>query len=226
MAGRSEKNAALKSAVSKYFNTFKDPFFVFGGDGNLLLWRNNGVSHITTANGKGMFMNLEDIVSMLHGKSKVKSFKFIAEKGSDSCKSCLAHHGKIFRSDDPGKPKLPIHPNCRCRYIEVKEPDTKVESSEQNNSKGKNFLQNLPEAIQNALEMKFLATGTGEIIGGVKVASVLVTEYKLWAIRARNTVIGSNTLSPIEQNEILAKLEIALAKNDIRTILTIYNKYK
>ena len=45
-------------------------------------------------------------------------------------------------------------------------------------------MRNLPEAVQNVLEMKYLATGTGEIIGGVKVASILVTDYKIWAAQA------------------------------------------
>jgi hypothetical protein len=87
-------------------------------------------------------------------------------------------------------------------------------------------LKNLPEAVQNALEMKFLATGTGEIIGGVKIASILTTDYKIWAARARDAVLKSKTLSLEEQMNIYDKLEKALEKKDIRTILMIYNKYK
>lgn len=74
--------------------------------------------------------------------------------------------------------------------------------------------------------MKSLTTGTGEIIGGVKVASILVTDYKIWAARARDAVLRSKTLSLEEQMDIYDKLKKALEKNDIRTILMIYNKYK
>ena len=56
---------------------------------------------------------------MLKKQTDVKLVKFISDKGPNSCKACLAHHGKVFRKDDPGNPKLPIHPNCRCRYEDL-----------------------------------------------------------------------------------------------------------
>ena len=39
-----------------------------------------------------------------------------SSKGPNSCEACLKHHGEIFRLDDPNKPELPSHPNCRCKY--------------------------------------------------------------------------------------------------------------
>ena len=171
-------------------------------------------------------MELDKIMQMLKGKTEPKLVRFISDKGPNSCKACLEHHGKIFRADAADKPQLPIHPNCRCKYEEVKESDAKTQSSGTNNSKIGQFLRNLPEAVQNVLEMKYLATGTGEIIGGAKVASILVTDYKIWAARARDAVLRSKTLSLEEQMDIYDKLKKALEKNDIRTILMIYNKYK
>ena len=100
-------------------------------------------------------MELDKIIQMLKGKTEPKLVRFISDKGPNSCKACLKHHGKIFRADARDKPKLPIHPNCRCKYEEVKESDAKTQSSDQNNSKIGQFLRNFPEAVQNTLEMKF-----------------------------------------------------------------------
>ena len=171
-------------------------------------------------------MDFEKIMQMLKSKTEPELVRFVSDKGPNSCKACLQHHGKIFRADAADKPKLPIHPNCRCKYEEIKESDAKTQSSGPDNSKIGQFLSNLQEAVQNALEMKYLATGTGEIIGGVKVASILTTDYKIWAERTKDAVFKSKTLSLAEQMNIYDKLKKALEKNDIRTILTIYNKYK
>ena len=72
------------------------------------------------------------------------------------------------------------------------------------------------------MEMKYLATGTGEIIGGIKVASIIATDYGIWAARARNVVLKSKKMNDDEKLEICEKLANALAKKDIRTILIIY----
>lgn len=68
-------------------------------------------------------MDIDQIMQMLNEKSGIRFVRFISDKGPNSCKACLAHHGKIFRMDDPEKPQLPIHPNCRCRYEEIKESE-------------------------------------------------------------------------------------------------------
>ena len=171
-------------------------------------------------------MELDEIMQMLKGKTEPQLVRFVSDKGPNSCKACLEHHGKIFRADAADKPQLPIHPNCRCKYEEVKESDAKTQSSGTNNSKIGQFLRNLPEAVQNVLEMKYLAASTGEIIGTTKAAALMVTEYGMWAARARDAVLRSKTLSLEEQMDIYDKLKKALEKNDIRTILMIYNKYK
>ena len=44
---------------------------------------------------------------------------YVADKGKNSCYECVKNHGKRFRQNDLSRPALPIHPNCRCRYVEV-----------------------------------------------------------------------------------------------------------
>ena len=64
-------------------------------------------------------MDFEKIISRLKSETEVKLVRFISDKGPNSCAACLEHHGKIFKQDDPNKPLLPIHPNCRCKYEEL-----------------------------------------------------------------------------------------------------------
>ena len=61
-------------------------------------------------------MELDQIIQMLKGKTEIKLIRFISDKGPNSCEDCLKHHGEVFQFDDPEKPELPIHPNCRCKY--------------------------------------------------------------------------------------------------------------
>ena len=68
-------------------------------------------------------MEIEQIMQMLKGKTEAEFVRFVSDKGPNSCKFCRAHHGKIFRMDDPEKPQLPIHPNCRCKYEEINESE-------------------------------------------------------------------------------------------------------
>ena len=42
---------------------------------------------------------------------------FAAERGKNCCKTCQENHGRIFRADDPERPEIPVHPNCKCKYI-------------------------------------------------------------------------------------------------------------
>ena len=64
-------------------------------------------------------MEFDQIIKMLKGKTEIKLVKFISDKGPNSCEDCLKHHGEVFQLDDPEKTELPIHPNCRCKYVEV-----------------------------------------------------------------------------------------------------------
>ena len=46
---------------------------------------------------------------------------YVAEKSRTSCMKCQENHAKRFRSSDDSKPKLPIHPNCKCKYVPLDE---------------------------------------------------------------------------------------------------------
>ena len=176
-------------------------------------------------------MELDRIMQLLKAKTEVKLLRFVSERGPHCCSACLAHDGKVFQADDPDLPELPIHPNCRCKLVEqdsreqVNRP-TEVNLLAENQSKGKQFVRNIPEATQTTLEMKYMPTGTSEMIGGVKAASILATDYDMWAIKARSAVLSSKKLSLEKQMDLCNELRIARSKKDIRTIIKIYNKYK
>jgi Tlde1 domain len=57
-----------------------------------------------------------------NSKQSVSWVMYVADKGKNSCPVCLANHGKKFSTKDPKLPQLPIHPNCRCKYIQVATP--------------------------------------------------------------------------------------------------------
>ena len=64
-------------------------------------------------------MEIEKITQELKQSETEKYVKFISDKGENSCKTCLQYHGQIFKIDAPQKPKIPLHPNCRCKYENV-----------------------------------------------------------------------------------------------------------
>ena len=176
-------------------------------------------------------MELDQIMQLLKAKTEVKQLRFVSERGPNCCSACLALDGKVFQADDPDLPELPIHPNCRCKLVEqdsreqVNRP-TEVNLLAENQSKSKQFVRNIPEATQTALEMKYMPTGTSEMIGGVKVASILATDYDIWATKAARAVMLSQKLSFDEQAALYIEIANARSKKDIRTIIKIYNKYK
>ena len=176
-------------------------------------------------------MELDQIMQLLKAKTEVKLLRFVSERGPNCCSACLALDGKVFQADDPDLPELPIHPNCRCKLVEqdsweqVNRP-TEVNLLAENQSKSKQFVRNIPEATQTALEMKYMPTGTSEMIGAAKAATMIATDYDIWAIKARSAVLSSKKLSLEKQMDLCDELKIALKKKDIRTIIKIYNKYK
>ncbi|MBS1369939.1 MAG: hypothetical protein HPZ91_08315 [Lentisphaeria bacterium] len=62
-------------------------------------------------------MDTAKIIASLEQQSKFKYYKFITDKGPNSCAKCLAHEGKYYREDE--SPGLPIHPNCKCRLLAI-----------------------------------------------------------------------------------------------------------
>ena len=89
-------------------------------------------------------------------------------------------------------------------------PDTKLLA--ENRSTNRQKLSHWRDAILTALKMKYLPTGIGEMTGGIKVASIAVTDYGIWAARARNVVSKSKKLNDDEKLNIYEKLAEALAK--------------
>ena len=64
-------------------------------------------------------MNIDEIVSRISETSSPQYWRFVSEKSSSTCTQCSNFDGKIFSSEDPAKPVLPLHPNCRCRYTQA-----------------------------------------------------------------------------------------------------------
>ena len=61
-------------------------------------------------------MDLEKLISKISEVSLVEYWRFVAEKDGDCCENCKRFDGKVFSDEDPAKPGLPIHPNCRCSW--------------------------------------------------------------------------------------------------------------
>ena len=51
---------------------------------------------------------------------------YVADNGKNTCRECLENDGEIFDIDDPDLPQLPIHPNCRCKYVSASDPQNDV----------------------------------------------------------------------------------------------------
>ena len=67
-------------------------------------------------------LNVQDVMQRMNRKKTSDStgkVMFAAELGKNCCKTCQELHGRIFPENDSGKPEIPLHPNCRCRYIRL-----------------------------------------------------------------------------------------------------------
>ncbi|MBE6390848.1 MAG: DUF2778 domain-containing protein [Lentisphaerae bacterium] len=98
-------------------------------------------------------MGVDQVMQMLNGKTEIKLVKFISDKGPNSCKECLKHHGEIFRLDDPNKPELPIHPNCRCKYEPIDTSNKNTAMLIGHRQIVENIVQNSDVAKNDAIEI-------------------------------------------------------------------------
>ena len=98
-------------------------------------------------------MGVDQVMQMLNGKNEIKLVKFISDKGPNSCKECLKHHGEIFRLDDPNKPELPIHPNCRCKYEPIDTSNKNTAMLIGHRQIVENIVQNSDVAKNDAIEI-------------------------------------------------------------------------
>ncbi|MCQ2353409.1 MAG: DUF2778 domain-containing protein [Victivallaceae bacterium] len=65
-------------------------------------------------------MNIEKVVQTLDtitDEKQPRTVMYIAEQCDGVCKDCIKNDGKIFQINDPSLPLLPVHPNCRCKYV-------------------------------------------------------------------------------------------------------------
>ena len=60
--------------------------------------------------------NINQELSKLNLYRWGKYLRFISEKSKTTCEECKKYDKMVFAEDDPSKPKIPIHPNCKCHY--------------------------------------------------------------------------------------------------------------
>lgn len=61
-------------------------------------------------------MEMKQLMSEIWEQTQHEYLEFVAENDQKCCQLCRGFDGKIFRDDDPERPEIPLHPNCRCRY--------------------------------------------------------------------------------------------------------------
>ena len=153
-------------------------------------------------------MGVDQIMQMLNGKTEIKLVKFISDKGPNSCKECLKHHGEVFRADDPNKPKLPIHPNCRCKYELL--PPKGVVRYQENVKKIESQLINY--GIQIAAQAtQLLAKCEKEIngyIANTAVAAIPIAYRPMNALESAKTKVNS-TVTSAKISAMLATLKVS-----------------
>ena len=149
----------------------------------------------------------------------MKSFVvFISENKENSCSKCKMYNGQIYEENDSRKPRLPIHPNCRCYF-------KKYSGNLHDRNALISFFKNIPEATQIVLETKYLPSGTGELISAVKAVTIIYTEKGLWLARAR-AAVRTSPKARYKMTEILLELEDANSQNDLKQIIRIYHRYE
>ena len=152
-------------------------------------------------------MELDKIMSMLQGKTEPQLVRFVSDKGPNSCKACLEHHGRIFKQNDPNKPQLPIHPNCRCKYEEL--TTDKVAELQQN--------------VQTA-QAELIKLGTPIAETAIRLLAEFENEIKESAVS--NTLSGTlQMLSYAEkinrvQKELESKVETTVETNQLKAKFT------
>lgn len=130
-------------------------------------------------------MDIETIIKSLEDAQQEQLVQFIADKGSNSCPQCLQYNGKIYKEDDSGKPELPLHPNCRCKYEPVENSRLKKikenllqmmrqiqEYVEKTSAKATELLATAKELLKKAETVKSKA---GSALLNAKIAIIIIT---------------------------------------------------
>ena len=173
---------------------------------------------------KEIVMELDQIMKMLKGKIEIKLVKFVSDKGPNSCEDCLKHHGEVFQLDDPEKPELPIHPNCRCKY-ELLTQDDIISTQETEQDKQKKLLTdvsittNEKELLETIKE--YAKIHTEEAKTYPRVTANGLSEFQSATVRVDDSPgIGGIRISGID--DMLDKLEKKFVPGSI-SILAISN---
>ncbi len=154
-------------------------------------------------------MDIENIVKSLETAQKETFVKFVSDKGPNSCPKCLEHHGKVFKADDPDKPGLPIHPNCRCKYEIIEDKEI-----EKVNSRLQQMLEQLrryaEEATSKAAE---LIDDAKELLGNIDSAKSTAERLKFTIKSAALTILLQCVLFTMEKiNDAADLLKNIMAK--------------
>lgn len=81
------------------------------------------VAQVKTIPASNMFrvldMSTTDTMIGLNADGQIsnKGLVFTTEDDIHVCPTCYPYHNRIYDNDDPYKPEIPVHPNCRCRYL-------------------------------------------------------------------------------------------------------------
>ena len=104
-------------------------------------------------------MDIVQLTDLIDDSSKRGMVKFVSESGSHTCTECSSNDGMLFYIDDPDLPKLPMHPNCRCKYVSATDPQRDVTAQVEEYGTTTNLvkLHDLPEAEASALAKQITA---------------------------------------------------------------------
>ena len=70
-------------------------------------------------------MKLDELIQKISDATIPKYWRFSASD-SDCCEMCRSYDGQVFCDGDSTKPKLPLHPNCRCKYERVEDGEIEI----------------------------------------------------------------------------------------------------
>ena len=68
-----------------------------------------------------MTMELDETLKKLEDAGKEKYYRFVCDKISGSCSTCQQYNNKVYRENDPNKPQLPLHRNCKCKLTLIED---------------------------------------------------------------------------------------------------------
>ena len=127
-------------------------------------------------------MDIAQLTNLINDSSKKGMVKFVSESGPHTCAECSDYDGMLFYIDAPDLPQLPLHPNCRCKYVSVDDPqrDVTAQVEEHGITAKLVALHDLPEAEASALAKQIsVARAENEIIGRQKLFLLFNGRYLL-----------------------------------------------